>query len=157
MAADFISDAEIATRIAPFHSMRQNPTPPGAELRKQVRQFVSQCAVDFIHVVVADSRIQRDQLFAIIGATGSGLKARIPLHANFTRKFFRMQRAQKFAGVEFKNDIPSRRLKQHSIALTPTLSLREKRTTKSPGEGIYAAKREFELPKQPHTRRVLFW
>jgi hypothetical protein len=155
MAADFISYAEIATRIAPFHSMRQNPTPPGAKLCKQMRQFVSQCAIDFIHAVVADSRIQRDQLFAIIGAPGGSLKARIPFHANFTRKFFHTQRMQKFARFEFKNDIPSGGLTQRGIALIPTLSLRERGTTKSPGEGISVRKRELELPKQPHTRRAL--
>jgi hypothetical protein len=156
MAAHFISNAEIATRIAPFPSMRQNPTPPGAELRKQVRQFVSQCPIDFNYAVVANSRIQRDQLFAIIGATSGGLKAWIPLHANFTRKLRRTQRLQKFTCFEFKNDIAAGGLTQRGIALTPTLSLRERGTAKSRDENIDAAKRKLELPKQPHTHRVLF-
>jgi hypothetical protein len=87
--------------------MRQDPAPPGAKLREQVRQFVSQCAIDFSCAMVANSRIQRDQLFAIIGAASSGLKARIPFYADSASKFLRIERLQKFTRFEFKNYIPS--------------------------------------------------
>ena len=60
MAARFVSDAEIGAGLAPFWSMRLDPAATGANLSQQMRQLVSQSAVDFRLSMLANSWVQRD-------------------------------------------------------------------------------------------------
>jgi len=52
----FVINAEITTSLLPFDAVRQNPTPSGAKLGKQMRQLVSKRAIDFAGMI-AQSRI----------------------------------------------------------------------------------------------------
>jgi hypothetical protein len=46
MAACFAGDAKIGAGAAPFRTMRRDPPAAGAELREQMRQLVTQGAID---------------------------------------------------------------------------------------------------------------
>ena len=64
MTACFPADTEIAARPAPFHAMRGNATPARARLCQQMRKFVAKRLLDFTCAVIAQPRVQRDQLYA---------------------------------------------------------------------------------------------
>ncbi len=51
VTALFIADSQVPAGLAPFIPVRQNPAPPGAELREEMSEFVSQRAIDFIGVM----------------------------------------------------------------------------------------------------------
>jgi hypothetical protein len=62
----FVANAEIMARCAPFRTVRQNAPPTGTKLRKEVRQFMTQCSIDLGKSMFVESRIQCDQFAAII-------------------------------------------------------------------------------------------
>jgi hypothetical protein len=70
MAALFVTNSKIDTRGAPFLAVRPNSFSSGAKLRKEVRELVKKCAIDLVRMIV-QSRIERDQFFAEVGAAGA--------------------------------------------------------------------------------------
>lgn len=79
----FVGDSQIATGIAPFGSVRCDAsTIFCAQMREDVRELVQKRALDFVGMI-AQSRIERDEFFAEVGAAGAGFQARVPFHANF--------------------------------------------------------------------------
>jgi hypothetical protein len=90
-----------------------------------------------------------------VRATSSGFQSWIPFDANLAREFRGAEFAQKIAGFRFKIYIAASS-KSFRATLTPTLSLRERGTMKSPGEGICLSKDKLELLKQPHRSLNLF-
>src|SRR4051812_44520149 len=55
----FVGDSQIATRFAPFRTVRSDSASSDSPLREQMRQFVSQRAVDLV-AVINQQRIQRN-------------------------------------------------------------------------------------------------
>lgn len=47
VANAFAFDAQIAASRAPFDTVRQDSPATGAELRKEMSEFMPQCAIDF--------------------------------------------------------------------------------------------------------------
>ena|GEM_PF-3256639 len=70
MAAFFVTDSKIDTRGAPFFSVRRNSFSPYTKLREEMRELVKKCALDLVRMIM-QSRIERDQFFAEVGATGA--------------------------------------------------------------------------------------
>jgi hypothetical protein len=105
VAALFVANPKIAASLAPFRSMRQNATPSGAKLREKMRQLMAKRAIDFFFSVLSESRIQRNQFLAIIGAAGRAFQAWAPFHAHVHRDLVSADRLQKFARFSFKIDI----------------------------------------------------
>ena len=64
MATRFVRDAEIVAGAAPFRAMRRNAAASGAKLCEQMRQLVAQRAIDLSGIVLAQARVQRDQVAA---------------------------------------------------------------------------------------------
>lgn len=96
----FVSDSQIATRLTPFRAVRRDASSTDTELREQMRQLVSQRALDLIVAVIAQHQIQRNQFFAIIRAPRRGSHSRIPLDSNLARQLRGAEFAQQFARVE---------------------------------------------------------
>jgi len=67
----FTGDSEVGTGALPFRAMRCDPASAEAEMREQVREFMSQCAVDFSRAVFLQPRIQRYNIMSKIRAAGS--------------------------------------------------------------------------------------
>jgi hypothetical protein len=81
MAPHFVRDAEIAAGLAPLGAMGRNPAAPRAEPRQQVRQLMSQRAINFRLAMIDQARIQRNKRESEIGAPGRAKQTRIPFHA----------------------------------------------------------------------------
>ena len=131
MAARFIGDAEIAAGATPFRAVRRNPAAPGAELREQMRQLMAQSAVNFRGVVLAEPRIQRNEVTVRICAAGGTEEPRVPFHVDFAREFFGAKWTEDFARCRFKGGIAPQN-----------------------DERWLRRKNEIELPKQRHKRNV---
>ena len=58
MTTLFVANAEIMARRAPFRTVRQDAPPAGTELREKMRQFMTQCSIDFGKRMFAEPRIQ---------------------------------------------------------------------------------------------------
>ena len=80
MGARLVGDSEVTACLSPFVSMRSNAVPASAELCEQMSQLVSQGAVDFRHILLAQARIQRNEFTAIIRASRGAEESRIPFH-----------------------------------------------------------------------------
>lgn len=80
MATLLVADAEIVTGLPPFTPVRRNPATTGAKLREQMRELVQKCPLDFAFAMIAQARIQRDQLSCVIGTTGRTMQPRAPFH-----------------------------------------------------------------------------
>jgi hypothetical protein len=52
MATRFIGDTKIRASLSPFCAMRCDTAASGAKLGQQMRQFVSECAIDFRFAVL---------------------------------------------------------------------------------------------------------
>jgi hypothetical protein len=81
MTTLFVADAKIDAGAAPFLTVRQNSSPPAAELRKQMRKLMAKSALNFRRMF-AQPRIQRDQLCAKVRAARASLETWIPFHTN---------------------------------------------------------------------------
>jgi hypothetical protein len=71
VAARLAGDSKIAASISPFIAVRRNAPTAGAELRQQMREFMSQGAID-LREMLAQARIQRNHFCAIIRAARAG-------------------------------------------------------------------------------------
>lgn len=80
MAARFTGDSEVPARRTPFATVRGYTSPAGAELREQMRQLVTQRAIDLCLAEFVQARIQRDQLMPVIRATRCAAQSAAPLH-----------------------------------------------------------------------------
>ncbi|MEP6708937.1 MAG: hypothetical protein ABJB32_02250 [Verrucomicrobiota bacterium] len=78
MTAFFVSDPEIAAGLAPFLAMRSDPTTPGAELCKQMRQLMAKRAIDLSDVMIVQARIQSDGRREVIGLPCRALQPATP-------------------------------------------------------------------------------
>lgn len=61
VAPFFTRQAEIDTSLAPFLSMRRNPTTSGAMVRNEVRQFVLERPLDLVLAELPNARVQHNQ------------------------------------------------------------------------------------------------
>src|SRR4029077_9266192 len=84
MAPLFVTDSQIVARLSPFRSMRRDPAPTGPKLREEMRELVSQCALNFAGMK-HKMRIQRDQLRAILRPARARFQSRIPFYPKFAR------------------------------------------------------------------------
>ncbi|MEP6603703.1 MAG: hypothetical protein ABJB69_07140 [Spartobacteria bacterium] len=82
VAARFVADAEIVAGPAPVRPVRRNAFTTGTKLREQMRELMPKGAIDFPRAMFLQSRIQRDQLLARVGAAGATAQTRIPFHSN---------------------------------------------------------------------------
>lgn len=96
MATFLIADAKIVARLPPFPTMRRNPAAASSELGKQMRELVSQGAINLSRMM-HELRIQRDQFRAIIGAPGACFQSRIPVYPKFASNSRGAIGAQKLA------------------------------------------------------------
>lgn len=122
VTARFVRDAEVAAGLSPFSAVWRDAATPGSELREQMGQLVAQGALDFRGVVVAESRVERDEITPRIGAAGRAEKARIPFDANFRCEFGGVDRGENFARRRFEGRIASqddehRRRRENKIQL----------------------------------------
>jgi len=74
MTALLVGDSQVAASLPPLDAMRQDAAPACAKLSKNMREFMSQSAIDFRRML-KEPGIQRNQLLAIISATSSCLQA----------------------------------------------------------------------------------
>lgn len=102
MTPRFIADTEIAAGLAPFGSVRRNTAVAGAELREEMRQLMPQRAIDLDRVVVAQTRIQRDELTMEVRATGGAEKPGVPFHVDGAGKFRGVELLQHLARFRFE-------------------------------------------------------
>jgi hypothetical protein len=58
-----------------------------------MRQFVPERAIDLGGIVIAQARIQRNQVAAKIGAAGGTEESRIPFHADLARELVGIERS----------------------------------------------------------------
>ena len=103
MAACFIGDAEIAAGAAPFRAVWRNPPAPGAKLGQQMRQLMAQSAVDFRGVLLAEPRIQGDEIAVRIGAAGGTEEPRVPFDVDCAGEFFGAEWSENFARGRFES------------------------------------------------------
>ena len=105
MAARFVRDAEIAARLSPLRTLRENSPATGTKLREQMRQLMAQCSIDLWDSVIGKARIQGNQFSTKICAPGRGFHPRVPFHPDFTRERRRVKSAQEFPRLKFKIDV----------------------------------------------------
>ena len=90
------SDAQIAAGISPLATMRENASSfAKSKLRKQMRQLMPQCSIDFSRAELLQSGIERNEATPEIGPTYRGAHSPIPLDPQSCCQFFRAERAQK--------------------------------------------------------------
>ena len=102
MAARFVSNSEIAAGASPLGAMRRNPTRAGAKLGEQMRKLMAQGAIDFGRIVFAQTRVERDQIAARVGAAGGAEQARVPFHVDFGAELFGVERGENLARLRFQ-------------------------------------------------------
>ena len=107
MRARFLANAQVPAGLSPFRSMRWNPAPAGAKLSEQMRQLVPQGAVDLGLVMLAQTRIQRNESTAKIRSSRGTEKARVPFHLNRAGQFLGSDKAENFPGLRFKGGVAS--------------------------------------------------
>jgi hypothetical protein len=96
-----------------------------------MRQLMAQSAVDFRGVVLAEPRIQRNEVTVRICAAGGTEEPRVPFHVDFAREFFDAKWTENFARRRFEAGIAPQN-----------------------DERWLRGKNEIELPKQRHKRYV---
>jgi hypothetical protein len=82
VTAFFVADPKIAARLTPLGAVRRNPATTSAKLCENMRQLMSQRAIDFTGML-RDLRIQRDQFRSIIRPARASSQSRVPFHADF--------------------------------------------------------------------------
>ncbi len=102
MTACFISNAKVAAGLAPFRSVRRNAASSGPELREEMREFVTQGAIDLRRAVRVQARIERDYLIPKVRTPGCTPQLRIPLHAQERNECLGPERTQEGARFGFK-------------------------------------------------------
>jgi hypothetical protein len=61
MAPRLSGNPEIFASLAPRGSVGRNATATGTKLRQQMRQLMSQGAINLVSAVICQTRVQRDQ------------------------------------------------------------------------------------------------
>jgi hypothetical protein len=90
------SDTQIAAGNSPLATMWENATSfAKSKLRKQMRQFMPQCSIDFSRAELLQSRIERNKASPEIGPTHRGTHSPTPFDPQSCCQFFRAERAQK--------------------------------------------------------------
>jgi hypothetical protein len=105
MAARFVGDPEIAAGPPPLRAMRWNAARPRAKLGQQMRQLMTQSAIDLRRIVFAQTRVQRDQVTAGIRASSATMKPRVPFHVHCTSKLSGVERREDFARFRFEGRV----------------------------------------------------
>jgi hypothetical protein len=105
MGASFIGDAEVAAGFSPFDSMRRDAAAARAELGEQMRQLVPESPIDLLHVVLAQTGIQGDQVSPEIRSSRSAEKSRIPFHLNGSSELAGVERTQHFPRFFLEREI----------------------------------------------------
>ena len=82
MATRFVCDTEIAAGFFPLAPMRWHSPATRAELRQKVSQFVTEGAFHFRGIVLAQSRIERDQVPPKIGTPSRAEESGVPFDSN---------------------------------------------------------------------------
>jgi hypothetical protein len=54
VATPLVADAQIATGLSPFRTVRRNSARPFAKMGHEMRQFMAQGAIDFRFAMVAE-------------------------------------------------------------------------------------------------------
>lgn len=93
VTARFISQTEIAAGLAPFGTVRRNATALRARMRDEMRKLMTQGAIDFSTAVLAEARIQRNELIPKVRAPGCAAKPRIPCYSHEWNKRLRTDEA----------------------------------------------------------------
>jgi hypothetical protein len=147
MRSFFIADTKINTCRAPFFSVWRNSFAPFlSKLRKQMRELMTKCAIDFRVAKVTKTRIERDQFVSEVSATGAAFQACVPFHANVVRDATSAKRAQQLACFQFKIDI------------VVAASLCEaRRVPQGRGYSCRSSERQLELLKRQRIRCLSFW
>lgn len=105
MAALFVPDPEIAASLAPFFPVRVDPAPPRTRLRQQMRELVAERAIYLRRAVLAQARIERDELGAKISPARGRAQLRIPLDAHAQSELAGAHRLQKLARALGERDV----------------------------------------------------
>ena len=93
------SDTQIAAGNSPLATMWENAASfAKSKLRKQMRQLMPQCSIDFSRAELLQSGIERNEATPEIGPTYRGAHSPIPLDPQSCCQFFRAERAQKRGG-----------------------------------------------------------
>jgi hypothetical protein len=108
VAARFVGNPEIAAGLSPAGAVRRDAASAAAKLSKEMGQLVTKSAIDFGGAMIAQKRIQRDQVAARIGAAGGAGKARIPFHADFPGEVISAEWGEDFARLRFETRIASK-------------------------------------------------
>ena len=102
MRPGFIGDPQIPAGRPPFGAVRRDPATAGASLGEQMRQFMAQGSVDFSRAMLAQARIQRDEIPAKIRAARGAEKPGIPFHLDRCGQLRRAKRFQHLPGRPFE-------------------------------------------------------
>lgn len=96
MTGAFAREAEIGASALPMFTMRRNPSFADTILGEEMREFVSERAIDFVGAEFLERGIERHEHGTKIGATDGGAHFRVPLHAHAQREIHSAGVAQKF-------------------------------------------------------------
>jgi hypothetical protein len=80
MTGALAANAEIMAGEAPFRAMDEDAAPPGAKLGKQMGEFVTKRALNFVLPESLQEWIERNNTAQRISATNSSSQPRIPFH-----------------------------------------------------------------------------
>lgn len=82
MAAFFVSDSKLATRVAPLWTMRSNAPATGAKLGEQMCELVPEGALNLGRAMVVQARIEYDEVGTRFGAASRTAQSGIPFHCD---------------------------------------------------------------------------
>ncbi len=82
MARVFASEAEIGAGASPMFAVRRDPSSADTILRKEMREFVSERAIDFVGAEFLERGIERHERGTKISAADRRAHLRVPFHAH---------------------------------------------------------------------------
>jgi len=86
MTARFISDPQLCAGTSPFLPVRCDAATARASLGEEMRDFMTQSAIDLRLAVFAKPAVEKDACMGVFGATGGGTQAARPFDAHFARE-----------------------------------------------------------------------
>jgi hypothetical protein len=107
MAARFIGDAQVAAGLSPSGAVWGNTQPAGAELGEQMGQLMAQGAINLGRVVLAQARIQRDQVAPGIGPARRAEESCVPFDMDFAGELVGAEGREDFTGGCFQSRVAS--------------------------------------------------
>jgi hypothetical protein len=90
-------NSKLATRFAPFLSVRKNPS-AGARICQQMRQLVAQGSINFGGTKLLQCGVKQDEGALEIGTTDGGPHTIVPIDPQTSRQVFCVEATQEASG-----------------------------------------------------------